>query len=108
MSFRYCYHDGRPMPEGFPTVDQLSGGEAVVLAVSFRLATYCLFAGRVGLLTLDEPTVYLDDKHIGQFCTLLSRVKEIATGMNLQIFVSTHEQAVIPFMDSVTNLNPKQ
>ena len=108
MSFRYCYHDGRPMPEGFPTVDQLSGGEAVVLAVSFRLATYCLFAGRVGLLTLDEPTVYLDDKHISQFCTLLSRVKEIATGMNLQIFVSTHEQSVIPFMDSVVNLNPKQ
>ena len=105
MSFRYCYHDGRPMPDGFPTVDQLSGGEAVVLAVSFRLATYCLFAGRVGLLTLDEPTVYLDDRHISQFCTLLNRVKEIATGMHLQIFISTHEQSVIPFLDSVVNLN---
>jgi DNA repair exonuclease SbcCD ATPase subunit len=100
-SFRYWYTDGRPLPEGgHPSVTELSGGEMVVLAVSFRFATYCLFASRIGLLTLDEPTVYLDDGNIGRFCKLLNRVKELAAGMNLQIFISTHEKSVIPFMDT--------
>jgi DNA repair exonuclease SbcCD ATPase subunit len=100
-SFKYWYTDGRVPPEdGYPPVSEMSGGEAVVLAVSFRFATYCLFASRIGLLTLDEPTVYLDDNNISRFCNLLQRVKELATDMNLQIFISTHEQAVMPFMDS--------
>jgi DNA repair exonuclease SbcCD ATPase subunit len=100
-SFKYWYTDGRMPPEdGYPPVSEMSGGEAVVLAVSFRFATYCLFASRIGLLTLDEPTVYLDDNNISRFCNLLQRVKELATDMNLQIFISTHEQAVMPFMDS--------
>lgn len=100
-SFRYWYNDGRTPPEeDYPSVDEMSGGEAVVLAVSFRFATYCLFASRIGLLTLDEPTVYLDDGNIGRFCNLLQRVKELASNMNLQIFISTHEKAVIPFTDT--------
>jgi len=100
MSFRYCYHDGRPMPEGYPTVSELSGGEAIILAVSFRFATYCLFAGRVGLLALDEPTAYLDEHNVGCFCSLLERVRVVAAGMNLQVLVSTHEQQVLPFLDT--------
>jgi len=100
-SFKYWYTDGRTPPaDGYPPVSEMSGGEAVVLAVSFRFATYCLFASRIGLLTLDEPTVYLDDDNIGRFCNLLLRVKELATDMNLQIFISTHERPVMPFMDS--------
>lgn len=100
-SFKYWYTDGRiPPTDGYPPVSEMSGGEAVVLAVSFRFATYCLFASRIGLLTLDEPTVYLDDNNISRFCNLLQRVKELATDMNLQVFISTHEKPVIPFMDS--------
>jgi len=108
MSFRFCYHDGRPMPEGYPTVDELSGGEAIILAVSFRFATYCLFAGRVGLLSLDEPTAYLDDHNVSCFCSLLERVKKVAAGMNLQVLISTHEQSVVPFLDTVVQCGNSQ
>jgi DNA repair exonuclease SbcCD ATPase subunit len=108
-SFKYWYTDGRESPpDGYPSVQEMSGGEAVVLAVSFRFATYCLFASRIGLLTLDEPTVYLDDKNIGCFCNLLNRVKELAADMNLQILISTHERAVMPFMDSTVKFGTYQ
>jgi len=101
MSFRYYYHDGRPMPDEFPPASELSGGEKIILAVSFRFASYCLFAGRVGLLSLDEPTVYLDDRNVGKFCQMMERVKEVATAMDLQIFLSTHERSVMPYADTL-------
>jgi DNA repair exonuclease SbcCD ATPase subunit len=104
MSFRYYYHDGRTVPAEYPPATELSGGEQVILAVSFRFASYCLFAGRVGLLSLDEPTVYLDDQNIGKFCHMMEKVKEVAAKMGLQILMATHEQSVIPFMDTVVNL----
>jgi len=104
MSFRYYYHDARPMPDEFPLASELSGGEKIILAVSFRFASYCLFAGRVGLLSLDEPTVYLDDRNVGKFCQMMERVKEVATAMDLQIFLSTHERSVMPYADTLIDL----
>ena len=74
------------------------------LAVSFRFGSYCMFANKLGLLSLDEPTVYLDDANVGRFCNLLERVKEVAQQMNLQVIIATHERAVMPFMDTVIDL----
>lgn len=105
LGFRCLFTDGRAMPpDGPPDASMLSGGQKIQLAVAFRFAAYCMFASKLGLLSLDEPTCYLDDANVGRFCDLLQRVKQVAQGMNLQVFIATHERAVMPFVDTVINL----
>ena len=109
LGFRVLFTDGRPMPsDGPPDASVLSGGEKIQLAVAFRLAVYCMFAGKLGLLSLDEPTAYLDDQNVSRFGEVLQKVKKIAQGMNLQIIVATHEVSVLPFCDTVIDLTPKE
>lgn len=105
--FRYA--KGAPIPgqDELPSATRLSGGERVMLAVSFRIACYCMFASKLGLLTLDEPTVWLDGNNVQMFGHLLEKLKEITSIMNLQIFMSTHELSVIPLLDTAINLNAK-
>jgi len=105
MGFRVQFTDGRDCPEEPPGTSVLSGGERVQLAVAFRLAIYAMFAGKLGLLSLDEPTAYLDDSNVDRFGVLLTKVRELARNMNTQVFMATHERAVIPHMDSVIDLN---
>ena len=64
-----------------------------------------MFASKLGLLSLDEPTVYLDDSNVGRFCTLLEKIKEIAKKMDVQVLIATHERSVLPFCDSVVDLD---
>lgn len=109
MSYRCPFTDGRTMPEtGAPDASELSGGQKALLAISFRLASYCMFASRQGLMCLDEVTAYLDSENVSNFCTLLERLKEIMAQLDLQVLLSTHEQQVLPFMDSVVNLYDKE
>jgi DNA repair exonuclease SbcCD ATPase subunit len=105
VGFRVQFTDGRDCPPDPPGTNVLSGGERVQLAVAFRLAIYSMFAGKLGLLSLDEPTAYLDDSNVDRFGVLLTKVREIARNMNTQVFMATHERAVIPHMDSVIDLN---
>lgn len=104
LGFRCIFHDGRQMPSEPPDAHHLSGGQKIQLALSFRFASYCMFASKLGLLSLDEPSTYLDAQNIGAFCTLLERVKCVAKKMDLQILIATHERAVLPFCDSVVDL----
>jgi len=108
LGFNCIFHDGRPMPtEGVMDAHHLSGGQRMQLAIAFRLASYCMFAGRVGLLSLDEPTTYLDDANVGYFCSLLPKLKEVAKSMDLQILIATHAKEVLPHMDTIVNLYPE-
>ena len=102
LGYLFSMNDGSVSSQ---PADTLSGGQKVVLAVAFRLASYCMFAGKYGLMALDEPTAYLDDNNVSNFCTLLESVKETAASMDLQILVSTHERAVLPYMDSVLDID---
>ena len=106
LGFVCHFHDGRPMPPDPPNASMLSGGQKVQLAVSFRFAAYTMFARKLGLLSLDEPTVYLDDANTERFCRLLQQVKEVAQDLNIQILISTHERGVIPYADAVIDLTP--
>lgn len=105
MTVRVLFTDGRATPETPPTTDVLSGGEQVQLAVAFRLAIYTMFAGKLGLLSLDEPTAYLDDGNVDRFGVLLSQVRQIAKSMRVQVFMATHERSVLPHMDAVVDLD---
>lgn len=106
LGFKYAMTDGSAMPAtGYPDASHLSGGQKIQLAVSFRFASYCMFANKLGLLSLDEPTVYLDQKNVGNFCILVEKIRDVAQKMGLQVLIATHERSVLPFLDSVIDLN---
>lgn len=108
MAYKCVFTDGRATSvSGPPDASELSGGEKVMLAISFRLASYIMFAGRLGVLVLDEPSAYLDDNNISNLCTLLGKIKEVAAALNLQIIIVTHERSLLPFFDSVLDLSPE-
>jgi DNA repair exonuclease SbcCD ATPase subunit len=100
QEFRYHYRDGRQgqKTEGTET-SKLSGGQKMQLALAFRFATYCMFAGKLGLLSLDEPTVYLDARRVGKFCQVLEKVRDLANSMGLQVILATHENQVLSALD---------
>ena len=109
LGFNCVFHDGRPMPtDGKMDAHHLSGGQRMQLAIAFRLASYCMFTGRLGLLSLDEPTTYLDEQNVGHFCSLLPKLKEVAKSMDLQILIATHAKDVLPHMDTLVNLYPSE
>ena len=109
FGFRCCFTDGRTLPKsGPPDAYVLSGGQRVQLACSFRMASYCMFANKLGLISLDEPTAYLDDANVGRFCDLMVQIKKIAQGMNLQVIMATHEKSLMPFADTVIDLCVKK
>lgn len=107
MGFKYIMHDGSAMPDTPPDAMHLSGGQRIQLAIAFRFAAYCMFANKLGILSLDEPSCYLDDYHVGRFGALLVKIKQVAQKMNLQVLIATHEQSLLPFCDTVMDLNPE-
>lgn len=102
LEFLVSFSDGRSAEP--VAASELSGGERVVLAVCFRLSAYCAFAGRLGVLSLDEPTVYLDDDNVAGFCRLLENLRKISAGMSVQVFMATHERSVADTADVVVSL----
>ncbi len=99
MGFRVRFCDGREVPDPLPDASMLSGGQKIALAVAFRFAVYTLFSNKLGLLSLDEPTAYLDDETIARFGDLLQKIAQIARNSSLQILMATHEASLAPCFD---------
>lgn len=100
FGFRYRYVDGRPVSDPLPSAAKLSGGEGVTLAIAFRLAIYRMYGGKLGLLSLDEPTDSLDEDAIQSLGDLLQKVKEFAKNSGLQILMATHERRILSYFDT--------
>lgn len=83
----------------------LSGGEKIRLSLAFRFAVNSLFAKNLGLLILDEPTVYLDNTNVGLLGELFKHIRKTAKNTNTQIIVVTHEPELQGFFDSVVDLS---
>lgn len=105
FGFRCCFIDGRTMPDPHPDASMLSGGQKVALAIAFRMSIYMCFGGELGLLSLDEPTAYLDDASIEHLGELLQKVGEVARNKGLQILMATHEKGIMPFLDTKIDLS---
>jgi len=84
---------------------RLSGGQKVALSVAFRFAVYSLFASDAGFMALDEPTAYLDEKHIAAVVALLQQVRQYVHSAGMQLIVVTHEPALIPTFDQTFDLD---
>ena len=84
--------------------ERLSGGQKVILALSFRLALNSMFAEDIGALYLDEPTAYLDAHHIRGFEPVLEKLRGLASSRHLQCIIITHERDLAHLFDSVIEL----
>ncbi len=100
LSFSTVHPDGKVQ-----SAARLSGGEKMVLAISFRLCVNLEFAREVGLLCLDEPTVGLDYHNIKCLRTALVRLREISSERGLQVVIITHEADLGPLFDKVVDLS---
>lgn len=80
------FPDGTVMP-----ATGLSGGQKVILALTYRMAATSLFAADLGMIVLDEPTDGLDLDNKDLAVEVFRRVGEAAKARNQQIFVITHE-----------------
>lgn len=85
---------------------ELSGGQKMVLAISWRLALHNTFSSEesCGFITLDEPTNHLDATNIQNLTQVMNQVKQAAQDKNLQVLVITHEKALEPLFDSLIQL----
>jgi len=86
LGYRAHFMDGRSMP-----LARLSGGLRVLASLAFRIATNSHFASELGLLCLDEPTVYLDKENILCLEPALACLKRFSQTRGLQCIVITHE-----------------
>ncbi len=101
LSLEARFRDGTCQP-----AVRLSGGQQVVLALAFRISVNSTFAGEVGLLCLDEPTVGLDVYNMGCLRIALQRLKALSADRGLQVVVVTHERSLAPMFDTVVDLTP--
>ena len=104
IGFLCRFNDGRVMPNDLPDASFLSGGQKVQLAVAFRFATYEMFASKLGLLVLDEPTAYLDEQTINKFGGVLKKIMDVAKTMNVQVLCATHHSQVSAQADQIIQL----
>ena len=86
VNYKAIFNDGRVMP-----LARLSGGLQVLTALAFRIATNARFACDLGLLCLDEPTVYLDQDNIKCLEPALACLREFSNMKGLQCIIITHE-----------------
>lgn len=79
--------------------ERLSGGQRVMLGLAFRFSVYEQFVSSLGIMILDEPTVYLDDDHVDVAVELLLRVKSYSKSAGLQLIVVTHDHRLASVFD---------
>lgn len=83
---------------------RLSGGQQCVLSVVFRFAINQMFASKLGIVVLDEPTEYMDKDNIENIGRLFERIHEVGTETGCQTLVVTHAEPIISAFDSVTRI----
>ncbi|MEB2836912.1 MAG: SMC family ATPase [Desulfurococcales archaeon] len=82
------------------TLQELSGGERVAVALSFIVALSRLHAIRAGFLVLDEPTAHLDADRKRRLVQVLRSVTGGGTGIP-QLVIVTHDEEVARAADEV-------
>ena len=74
-------------PEGMSSMDMVSGGEKVAIALALRLGiTQSLSKGKLNSILLDEPTIHLDRSKMYELVNLLRDVSLLP-----QMIIVTHE-----------------
>jgi len=99
LSFTVHNPDGSSEPAA-----SKSGGEMVVLAIAYRLAVNSRFARDVGMMVLDEPSAFLDQKNLGCLASVLQRICEVMKQRRQQLIMITHDQRLERVFDQLIEL----
>ncbi|BEP17568.1 DNA double-strand break repair ATPase Rad50 [Pyrofollis japonicus] len=84
---------------GEKSVQMLSGGERIALAIAYRLAIARLVGESIETLIMDEPTVHLDEEKRRELINIIRYGLE-STGL-AQLVVITHERELEEAADKV-------
>ncbi len=91
---------------GEKSVQMLSGGERIALAIAYRLALARIIGERIESMIMDEPTVHLDEERRRELISIIKQGLE-ATGL-AQLVVVTHERELEEAADKVIEVRREQ
>ena len=87
--------------DGVQTLDTLSGGEKVAVALVIRLAIAAALAGEsLELMIMDEPTIHLDSNRRRELVSLLKNFRK-GSRMISQLIVVSHDRELEEAADVV-------
>jgi DNA repair exonuclease SbcCD ATPase subunit len=85
-------------------VEDLSGGQEVVLGICVRLAIMEIAADSVPFIVMDEPTPHLDKSRRAAMVSVFEKVAASAKTFGRQFIVSTHEDELASVADHTIEL----
>lgn len=106
MSFTFCRTDddsGHRM-----TQDQLSGGQAVRLALALLIACQQVVLPDLGLLVLDEPSSHIDDDGIASMRDMFSELVGVMDSADMQLVIVDHNVNLMSAFGRTVKLGDRQ
>ncbi len=95
-------------PIGTQTIDQISGGERVALAIALRLAIARVLSERVETIIMDEPTTHLDEERRRELVNILNSFFREGSRIFPQMIVITHHTEIEDVADIVYSVKKKE
>jgi exonuclease SbcC len=95
-------------PLGTQTIDQISGGERVALAIALRLAIARVLSERVETIIMDEPTTHLDEERRKELVNILNSFFREGGRIIPQMIVITHHHEIEDVADVIYNVSKKE
>ncbi|MDD6257382.1 AAA family ATPase [Methanobrevibacter boviskoreani] len=90
-------------PEGESTLDMVSGGEKIAIALALRLGiTKAMSSGAMETILLDEPTIHLDSFRRHELIDLLRKMSSLP-----QMIIVTHDEELENAADSLIKIGKK-
>jgi len=90
-------------PEGETTLDMVSGGEKIAIALALRLGiTKTMSKGNINTILLDEPTIHLDGYRRHELIDLLRRMQTLP-----QMIIVTHDEELESAADNIIKISKK-
>jgi ABC-type sulfate/molybdate transport systems ATPase subunit len=72
--------------------EQLSGGQAIRLALALLLACQQLILPDIGLLVLDEPSSHIDSEGVEQMRDLFISLRSVLQNTHMQLIIVDHNE----------------
>lgn len=88
-------------PEGKTSLDMVSGGEKIAIALSLRLGiTQAMRNGDLDTILLDEPTIFLDTTRRNELINLIKEINSLP-----QMIIVTHEEQLENAADNLIKVS---
>ena len=88
-------------PEGETSLDMVSGGERIAIALALRLGiTQSMSKGNIETILLDEPTIHLDGYRRHELINLLRQMSDLP-----QMIIVTHDEELESASDNIIKVN---